>query len=266
MALCAVAFCLACRLQHAGCRSRAAAALAAAAATPAKPAAAGAAAVSRHAYAGDRYVTDADALWLERIDRQQQLLRVEGWSDSVAAVSELRHRLLAQPLFAAVRQRAITRQSDGRYRFTLQARMRDQQLTQAESATEQARQRLLALRHLRTQQQSLLQARDRLLDLQQQRQQVALQYQHWQRFWQQLPGLLPSARTAGQLYAGAGTGAASRRQLMLRVNLLPWRERQWQKCCRQTKYLLITALTLPLLVALVLGGYSRGRRARVLGV
>ncbi|AIX49581.1 MULTISPECIES: PilN domain-containing protein [Pantoea] len=66
-----------------------------------------------------------DALWLERIDRQQQLLRVEGWSDSVAAVSELRHRLLAQPLFAAVRQRAITRQSDGRYRFTLQARMRE---------------------------------------------------------------------------------------------------------------------------------------------
>jgi len=66
-----------------------------------------------------------DALWLERIDRQQQLLRVEGWSDSVAAVSELRHRLLVQPLFAAVRQRAITRRSDGRYRFTLQARMRE---------------------------------------------------------------------------------------------------------------------------------------------
>lgn len=67
-----------------------------------------------------------EALWLERIERQQLLLRIEGWSDSVAAVSELRHRLLAQPLFAAVRQRAIVRQSEGRYRFTLQARLREQ--------------------------------------------------------------------------------------------------------------------------------------------
>ncbi len=66
-----------------------------------------------------------DTLWLARIERQQQTMLMEGWSESMGAIDKLRQKLLREPLFATVRQGAVIREPGGRYRFTLRMRIQE---------------------------------------------------------------------------------------------------------------------------------------------
>lgn len=66
-----------------------------------------------------------DNLWLNRLERRQGLLMLEGQAQSMAAVSDFRRQLLTQPLFSNVKQGAVQRQSAGDYRFALHARVQE---------------------------------------------------------------------------------------------------------------------------------------------
>ncbi|ORM73498.1 fimbrial assembly protein [Pantoea wallisii] len=66
-----------------------------------------------------------DTLWLSRLERQQGQVQLQGLAQSMAAVGEFRRQLLAQPLFTAVQQGSVQRQTDGYYHFALRARMQE---------------------------------------------------------------------------------------------------------------------------------------------
>jgi pilus assembly protein HofN len=66
-----------------------------------------------------------DTLWLNRLERRQGLLMLEGQAQSMAAVSDFRRQLLTQPLFSSVKQGGVQRQSAGDYRFALHARVQE---------------------------------------------------------------------------------------------------------------------------------------------
>ncbi len=66
-----------------------------------------------------------DTLWLQRAERRQMQLLLEGQAQSMAAVRDFRQQLLTQPLFSAVRQGSVQRLPGGDYRFTLFARLQE---------------------------------------------------------------------------------------------------------------------------------------------
>lgn len=67
-----------------------------------------------------------DTLWLNRVERKQGLLMLEGQAQSMAAIRAFRHQLLTQPLFSSVKQGGVQRQSVGDYRFALHARVQEE--------------------------------------------------------------------------------------------------------------------------------------------
>ncbi len=66
-----------------------------------------------------------DTLWLNRVERRQAQLLLEGQAQSMAAVRAFRQQLLTQPLFSSVKQGGVQRQASSDYRFTLQARVQE---------------------------------------------------------------------------------------------------------------------------------------------
>ncbi|PIF13684.1 PilN domain-containing protein [Candidatus Pantoea floridensis] len=66
-----------------------------------------------------------ETLWLNRLERRQGQLILEGQAQSMAAVSDFRHQLMTQPLFSSVRQGGVQRQVSGDYRFALHARVQE---------------------------------------------------------------------------------------------------------------------------------------------
>ncbi|MCE0492174.1 PilN domain-containing protein [Pantoea sp. Mb-10] len=65
------------------------------------------------------------SLWLSRIARREQLMTLEGTAQDMAAVRDFRQRLAAHSLLRAVKPATVQRQSDGHYRFALQARLEE---------------------------------------------------------------------------------------------------------------------------------------------
>ncbi|WP_217549917.1 PilN domain-containing protein [Pantoea sp. GbtcB22] len=66
-----------------------------------------------------------DTLWLNRLERRQGQLVLEGQAQSMAAVSDFRHQLMTQPLFSSVKQGGVKREAGGDYRFALHARVQE---------------------------------------------------------------------------------------------------------------------------------------------
>lgn len=66
-----------------------------------------------------------DTLWLNRLERRQGQLVLEGQAESMAAVSDFRHQLMTQPLFSSVKQGGVKREAGGDYRFALHARVQE---------------------------------------------------------------------------------------------------------------------------------------------
>ncbi|WP_277978133.1 PilN domain-containing protein [Pantoea endophytica] len=66
-----------------------------------------------------------DTLWLNRLERRQGQLVLEGQAQSMAAVSDFRHQLMTQPLFSSVKQGVVKREAGGDYRFALHARVQE---------------------------------------------------------------------------------------------------------------------------------------------
>ena len=66
-----------------------------------------------------------DALWLNRVERRQRMLLIEGQAQSMLAVGDLRQRLVTRPLVARVKTGRVQRQAGGDYRFVLQARVQE---------------------------------------------------------------------------------------------------------------------------------------------
>ena len=66
-----------------------------------------------------------DTLWLQRAERRQAQLQLDGQAQSMAAVREFRQQLLSHSLFSAVKQGSVQRQPSGDYRFTLLARLQE---------------------------------------------------------------------------------------------------------------------------------------------
>ena len=66
-----------------------------------------------------------DTLWLNRLERRQGQLVLEGRAQSMAAVSDFRHQLMTQPLFSSVKQGGVKREAGGDYRFALHARVQE---------------------------------------------------------------------------------------------------------------------------------------------
>ncbi|XXN63039.1 PilN domain-containing protein [Enterobacter ludwigii] len=66
-----------------------------------------------------------DTLWLNRLERRQGQLLLEGQAQSMAAVSDFRHQLMTQQLFSSVKQGGVKRELGGDYRFALHARVQE---------------------------------------------------------------------------------------------------------------------------------------------
>ncbi|WP_312181067.1 PilN domain-containing protein [Pantoea sp. CTOTU46764] len=66
-----------------------------------------------------------DTLWLNRLERRQGQLVLEGQAQSMAAVSDFRRQLITQPLFSSVKQGGVKREAGGDYRFALHARVQE---------------------------------------------------------------------------------------------------------------------------------------------
>jgi pilus assembly protein HofN len=66
-----------------------------------------------------------ETLWLNRLERRQGQLVLEGLAQSMTAVSDFRHQLLTQRLFSRVKQGGVQRQAGGDYHFTLHARVQE---------------------------------------------------------------------------------------------------------------------------------------------
>ncbi|MDI9222200.1 PilN domain-containing protein [Pantoea sp. EA-12] len=66
-----------------------------------------------------------DTLWLNRVERRQGVLVLEGQAQSMLSVRDFRQQLMTQPLLAKVRPGHVQRLSGGDYRFTLQARVQE---------------------------------------------------------------------------------------------------------------------------------------------
>lgn len=66
-----------------------------------------------------------DTLWLNRVERRQGVLVLEGQAQSVMSVRDFRQQLMTQPLLANVRSGHVQRLSGGDYRFILHARVEE---------------------------------------------------------------------------------------------------------------------------------------------
>ncbi|MCZ4059963.1 PilN domain-containing protein [Pantoea sp. LMR881] len=67
-----------------------------------------------------------DALWLQRIEKQDLQLRIEGQAQDMQAIGHFRQQLALQPLFTQVRQGNVKRQAEGSYHFSLRAQLQEQ--------------------------------------------------------------------------------------------------------------------------------------------
>ena len=66
-----------------------------------------------------------DTLWLQRLEKRDLQLLVEGHAENMQAIRTFRHQLAGQPLFVQVRQGSVKRQSEGIYQFSLRAQLQE---------------------------------------------------------------------------------------------------------------------------------------------
>lgn len=66
-----------------------------------------------------------DTLWLQRLEKRELQLFLEGHAQDMQAIRAFRHQLANYPLFTLVQQGSVKRQSEGHYRFSLRAQLQE---------------------------------------------------------------------------------------------------------------------------------------------